>query len=224
MCQHSTMPHSLQNVTILFNFLLQLQLLILEDAPFTSGKPASGAPSTAKNNLVWVHDRLREYKQATSRFLYVHRPLLEVVSAMGLKLSNVESQSQLLQDSLLYIHEEYKRIAEKGGVWGQVEYDWFASVVSNSSAVSANKSNNDSNKGNVAARCIALVTALVEFIGWGECDIADACSRIEGLKFAEKSVGAGMGQVKSPIVDGSKDLSDTLLIPFIPYNVEIVRS
>ncbi len=139
---------------------------------------------------------------------------------MGLKPSSVESQSQLLQDSLLYIHEEYKRIAEKGGVWGQVEYEWFSSVFGNSSTGTTSKSNDDKNTGNVAARCVALVTALIEFIGWGECDIADACSRIEGMKFAEKSTGTSVGQVKNLRVDGS----DTLLIPSIPYKVEIARS
>lgn len=196
-----------------------MQLLILEDTPVTEGKPASGASASAKNNLAWVHDRLTEYKQATSRFLYVHRPLSDVLSSTGQTGSSVESQSQLIRDSLLHIHEEYTKIATKGGVWAQAEYEWFASSVSNSSTSSASKSTEDANKENVTARCVALVTALVEFAGWSECDVADACSRIEALSFTEKGVGVGVGNI-----DVTKQGSDTLLIPFIPYKVETVSS
>eukprot|EP01032_Pedospumella_encystans_P009112 gene9112-10759_t len=201
------------------------KLLILEDTPVTEGKPASGAPATAKNNLAWVHDRLTEYKQATSRFLYVHRPLSDVLSSAGQKGSSVELQSQLIQDSLLHIHEEYKKITAKGGVWAQAEYEWFASSVGNSSTSSASKSTEDANKETVTARCVALVTALVEFAGWSECDVADACSRIEALSFTEKSVALSVGNVKNQNVDGSNDASaDTLLIPLIPYKVGGARS
>lgn len=221
----SSVLHHLILITTSYLFVFSStarQLLILEDAPFAGG--TSSGSATAKNNLIWVHDRLVEYKQAYSRFLYIQRPIEDIMIHVDGKESSMEARSQKLQDHISVIYEEYKRIAEKGGVWGQADYDWFVQSVGNnntsSSASFGNKDSSDSKRDEAGVRCVALVTALIKFVGWGECDIADACSRIEALHFTETNVIPG--NVKK--IDATTEPSITTPIPSIPYKLSNARN
>lgn len=194
-----------------------LKVLILEDTPMGQGERRLDTSSEekrrqGKNNLFWVYGRLLEYGVQSARFLYVNRPVADMVQTVhsagtGKNSLSVEDQGRLVGEYAAFLHEEYVRIAHKDNTtWGQVEYEWFERSVGNNSEVRG--------AGGVRASCNALIGGLMEFAGWSECDITDACDKLAAMNFPALSVDKS----KYSVLKGLDRLNATASIPFIANN------
>jgi hypothetical protein len=183
------------------------KVLVMEDTPLT-GLDLRGDTSSAEkrrrgqNNLRWVYDRYRDYG-TQAKFLYVHRPLNEMIASASKNGLSVAAHAEQIVDWAWYIHEEYELISAQSSSnnsssWAQVEYQWFAANVDHKST---------------ADSCTLLRGAIVEFTEWTDCDIAEACRHLQELKFpAVESKSTASVQLKSEAYNIS------LPIPFVRYS------
>ena len=69
-----------------------------------------------------------------------------------------QTHAKVLHDFVGYINEEYQRIeAKESGLWRQINYEWFSPM----------------------ENCTSLVTSLIDFVGWSECDVERACRSLQ---------------------------------------------
>lgn len=199
----------------------------MEDAPFAAGDHRLGTSSetkrkSGKNNLGWVHARLLEYGLLQSvKFMYLHRPVAEIVHSVHHALHMAGNKSvlgaakhgELVSEYVEFLFEEYAKIsAVDNTTWAQAPYNWFErSVDSNdSNSTSSSRENSTRSSSDTSTSCMALVNGIVSFTGWSDCDIVEACTKLSTLKFP-----------KLP-ADRSKfsrleKLNTTLPIPFVGY-------
>ena len=198
----------------------------MEDAPFAAGEHRLGTTletkrKSGKNNLGWVHDRLMHYGLLKSvRFMYVHRPVSEMVHSVhhaqhvagNKSLLSLAKQGELVSEYVEYLFEEYAKIsAVDNTTWAQAHYDWFVRSVYDDDVTTDNSTNSGGGSGRTSTSCMALVNGIISFTGWSGCDIVEACTKLSALKFP-----------KLPPDDKGKyskleKLNTTLPIPLVAY-------
>jgi len=188
----------------------------MEDAPFAAGEHRLGTFSetkrkSGKNNLAWVHARLLEYGLLQSvKFLYLHRPVAEIVHSVHHALhvagnkSNLSAakHGELVSEYVEYLFEEYAKIsAVDSTTWAQVPYGWFERSVDSDVTNSTNRTSGSS--GDTSTSCMALVHGIVSFTGWSDCDIVEACTKLSAMKFpklpADRSKFSKLDKLNTPL-------------------------
>jgi hypothetical protein len=140
------------------NYMKLKKVLILEDESFPTGGERRNSTmgekkACGKYNLEWVHE------QATSmgidmKFLHLTRDFYKAVASHPEFDGTFERHAQVLRDFVWYIDAEYQRInAKQRGLWTTVKYEWFSEMPD----------------------CAALVSAVIDFAGWNDCDVEFAC-------------------------------------------------
>jgi hypothetical protein len=111
-------------------------------------------------DLEWPFDALHKFGDVKVRYFYLSRNFYRTVNSHPEFDRTFERHAQVLYDYVQYIGAEYKRINTKQpGLWRHVMYEWYTAV-------------------NNTGGCTALVSAIIDFAGWNDCDVDFACQML----------------------------------------------
>lgn len=153
------------------------QITFIEDGSFpTDQRMRQSTPAEKKRNslydLEWVFDALASFgrnnetenndhakgSMANIKFFHLNRDFYRAVNSHAEFDGSFQRHAQVLYDYLWYLNEEYERInAKKPDIWRQIAYESFTSPTRN---------------------CSALVSAIIAFVGWNDCDVDFACEML----------------------------------------------
>jgi len=137
------------------------KMIIIEDQSFPVGHVARvSTPEKKKGavlyNLEWIYNQNKAVGVET-KFLHLTRDFYRAVASHPEFDDGFEPHAWVLYDFLQHIRNEYQLIDERApGLWREMQYEAFTQM----------------------RNCTALVSAVVEFMQWGDCDIARACETI----------------------------------------------
>lgn len=111
-------------------------------------------------NIEWVYNNVNN-AGVSAKFLYLNRDFYDTVSGQVPALQNTsepdvafQQQAQSIRDFIVHIGAESQRIeAQRSNQWRAVNFEWFSD----------------------RAKCTGLVPALIEFLGFDNCDVQHAC-------------------------------------------------
>jgi hypothetical protein len=133
-------------------------VLVLEDQSFPSDNllrtsTALQKKANPKYDLEWIYNQTR-LTDITAKFLYLSRDFQRTVASHRDFDGGFEQHAEVLHEYAKHIHSEYEAIsAKQPGLWAQVHYEWFTEL----------------------RNCTALVSAIIDFAGWDQCDVDLAC-------------------------------------------------
>lgn len=137
------------------------KILILEDQSFPSDNTGRvSTPEQKKNtsayNLEWLFNQTRAVG-VDMKFLHLKRDFYRAVASHPEFDRGFEPHARVLHDYLLHIQSEYRTIDSRApGLWREVQYESFTKM----------------------HNCTALVSAVIEFMQWDQCDVEFACDII----------------------------------------------
>eukprot|EP01032_Pedospumella_encystans_P025103 gene25103-28383_t len=89
------------------------------------------------------------------KFLHLTRDFYRTVASHPEFDGTFEKHAEVLHNFTRYIDTEYRIIdAKESGLWRQIKYEWFTEM----------------------DNCTALASAIVDFMGWSECNLSQACA------------------------------------------------
>lgn len=172
------------------------QIQLIEDSSFPAElnqRNSSAAQKKKYNpyNLEWLYDQLHRDGGVDIKFLYLTRDFYRTVASHPEYDGDFASHAKVLHDFVWYIHSEYKTINKKErNLWRQVSYEWFTELKD----------------------CDKLVTSLVQFLGWQDCDIARSCSSLN-----ETIRQPRYKEVNATELAWARAYDVTLSIPYLDY-------
>lgn len=137
-------------------------VLVVEDGSFPNDKTMRVSTpdekkSQGKYDLEWVFDQVEEVGGIDLRFILLNRNFYRAISSHVKFDKTFQKHAQVLVDYSWYIHQEYTRIdIKKENIWRQVSYEWFTNMTN----------------------CTALVSAVIHFAQWDNCDVEFACKML----------------------------------------------
>eukprot|EP01032_Pedospumella_encystans_P017221 gene17221-19633_t len=134
-------------------------VLFIEGSSFPTDGVRRNSPDSEKRlfglyNINWLYNQA---KQATIdiKFLHLTRDFYRTVASHPEFDGTFEKHAEVLHNFTRYIDTEYRSIeAKESGLWRQIKYEWFTEMDS----------------------CTALAAAIVDFMGWSECNLSQACA------------------------------------------------
>ncbi len=144
---------------MLANFVAPKNVLFVEGSSFPTDKAFRYAPDDTKRgfglyNMRWLYDQAKIVNMDI-KFLHLTRDFYRTVASHPEFDGTFEKHAEVLHDFLWYIDREYRSIeAQESGLWRQIKYEWFTDM----------------------DNCQALASAIVDFMGWSECNLTQACA------------------------------------------------
>jgi hypothetical protein len=141
------------------------RVTFVEDASLPTDNKLRNSTLAEKKNysaydLEWPFDALHKFGDVKVRYFYLSRDFYRTVNSHPEFDRTFERHAQVLYDYVQYIGAEYKLINTKQpGLWRHIMYEWFTGV-------------------NNTAGCAALVSAIIDFAGWNDCDVDFACQML----------------------------------------------
>jgi hypothetical protein len=142
-----------------FGTLKELRgVTVIEDQSFpTDGLHRNGSAAemkaTLEYDIEWVYSRAR-LATANIRFFHLTRDFYRTASSHVEFDKGFQKHALVLKDFQEHIRTEYEAIeASQPGLWRQLRYEWFTEM----------------------RNCTALASAIIDFAGWGYCDVDFAC-------------------------------------------------
>ena len=142
------------------------ELTIIEDSAFpidgilTQKSSPQDRKKEPKNNIEWIYKQITDIGNIQQKYIYVNRDFYSTIMNSLRTEAEFEDRVKVLTDFQRYIDMEYTVInKKKEGLWKQVSYEWFRDI----------------------QNCTALVSALVDFAGWTQCDVDFACQLLPSL-------------------------------------------
>lgn len=172
------------------------QVLVVEDASFPSGDTLRHSTyaekkAVGKYDLEWIYHQITKIRDIDVKFLYLSRDFYRTVASHPEFDGGFEQHAQVILDFIGYINHEYQTINKYDPhIWRQISYEWFTDMKD----------------------CPRLVSALVDFIGLGSCNIESACS-----KLAATIKKVRMKEVNSTDYEYAQQFNTSLSIPFLDY-------
>ena len=134
-------------------------VLFIEGSSFPTDRVRRNSPDNNKRlfglyNINWLYDQAKQANVAI-KFLHLTRDFYRTVASHPEFDGTFEKHAEVLHDYLWYIDTEYRSIeAKESGLWRQIKYEWFTEM----------------------DNCTALAAAIVDFMGWSECNLSQACA------------------------------------------------
>jgi hypothetical protein len=97
------------------------------------------------------------------KFLYLKRDFYETIASYSQASGGTfEDRAKNLRSIIRYLGAEHSAISSKrADPWAAVHYDWFANM----------------------RNCKVLVSAIIDFAGWDQCDVEYACQALKKVTF-----------------------------------------
>jgi hypothetical protein len=131
---------------------------IIEDQSFPTDGVLRNSSLQAKKgtneyNIEWLYNRVRE-ANTNVRFFHLTRDFYRTASSHVEFDGGFQRHAVVLKNFLDHIKSEYELIEKRQqGLWRQIHYEWFTEM----------------------RNCPALVYAIIDFVGWNQCDVDFAC-------------------------------------------------
>jgi hypothetical protein len=131
---------------------------IIEDQSFPTDGVLRNSSLQAKKgtneyNIEWLYNRVRE-ANTNVRFFHLTRDFYRTASSHVEFDGGFQRHAVVLKNFLDHIKSEYELIEKRQqGLWRQIHYEWFTEM----------------------RNCPALVSAIIDFMGWNQCDVDFAC-------------------------------------------------
>eukprot|EP01032_Pedospumella_encystans_P013765 gene13765-15834_t len=144
---------------MLARFMSPKKVLFVEGSSFPTDQVHRYAPDDTKRefglyNINWLYDQAKIVNMDI-KFLHLTRDFYRTVASHPEFDGTFEKHAEVLHDYLWYIDTEYRSIkAKESGLWRQIKYEWFTEM----------------------DNCTALAAAIVDFMGWSECNLSQACA------------------------------------------------
>jgi hypothetical protein len=166
--------HINRNGTLFQHYLQYMQradmanharVTFIEDASLPTDNKLRNSTMAEKKNysaydLEWPLDELHKFGDVKVRYFYLSRDFYRTVNSHPEFDRTFERHGQVLYDYVQYIGAEYERINTKQpALWRHITYEWFTGL-------------------NNTAGCTALVSAIIDFAGWNDCDVEFACQML----------------------------------------------
>ena len=176
------------------------QIQVIEDGSFPAERNRRNGTAEQKKkyhpyNLEWLYDQLKRDKERDKgvdmKFLYLTRDFYQTVASNPEFDGSFEQHANVLHDFIWYLHGEYQLIkAKEPNIWRQMSYEWFTDM----------------------KNCTALVSSIVHFAGWSNCDLSLACARLN-----ETIIQPRRKDINETELAYVRTMDTVLPIPFLDY-------
>lgn len=179
---------------------------VIEDSSFPSGPNWRNSTALDKKrhnpyDLEWMFNNLVQNGISDIKFLYLTRDFYRTVASHPEFDGSYVEHAKVLHDFVQYLLSEYNTINSKkpnsGNLWRQISYEWFTEM----------------------RNCTELVTSVVQFTGWQDCDITRACAKLNHTIIPPK-----LKSINESDLALIKNLNASVNIPFLNYRYGSLNS